>query len=105
VPERQGAKVADAAAEELLWAAAVLYDRAGEWALSHFIPRHVLAAYAARWPVGDNRKRWLLSYPQGYRDLVVEHAGKNGQPAALQFAIIREESAFDPGDESFANAV
>ena len=104
-PEKKGAKVDSPEREQLLWLAAVLYDRGGLWSLSHFIPRHVLTAFAQKWPSGDNRKRWLLSFPRGYGDLVVEHAGKNGQPAALQFAIIREESAFDPLDESFANAV
>src|SRR5207245_1589871 len=81
------------------------YDRAGEFALSHWIPRHTLTGYARAWPVGDNARRWRISYPRGYADLVVEHAGKNGQPAALEFAVIREESAFDPLNESFANAV
>ena len=101
----KGTKVEGPEAEELLWASAVLYDRAGEYALSHAVPRYALTSYSRAWPVGDNRKRWLLSYPRGYGDLVVEHAGKNGQPAALEFAIIREESAFDPLTESFANAV
>jgi soluble lytic murein transglycosylase len=91
--------------DDLLWLATVLYDRAGEYAISHWIPRHTLTSYARAWPVGDNRKRWLLSYPRGYADLIVEHAAKNGQPEALQFAIVREESAFDPLTESFANAV
>jgi soluble lytic murein transglycosylase len=103
--EKKGAKVDDPARADALWLAAVLYDRAGEWALSHAIPRYVVVDYARRWPSGDNRKRWMISFPRGYEALVVEHAGKNGQPAALQFAIIREESAFDPLDESFANAV
>jgi soluble lytic murein transglycosylase len=100
----KGAKV-DEAQVDRLWLAAVLYDRAAEWATSHAIPRYAVTDYARRWPAGDNRKRWTLAFPRGYEPLVVEHAARNGQPAALQFAIIREESAFDPLDESFANAV
>jgi len=103
--EKKGARVDDPARAERLWLAAVLYDSAGEWSLSHAIPRHVLQDHARRWPAGDNRKRWLISFPRGYRQLVEQHAADNGQPAALQYAIIREESAFDPLDESFANAV
>jgi len=105
IKSEKGAKPQTPEQEELLWLAAVLYDRAGQWAQSHEIPRHVLTAYADKWPVGDNRKRWLLSYPRGFADLVVEKANENGQPPALEFAIIREESAFDPSMESFANAV
>jgi soluble lytic murein transglycosylase len=99
------ANARDSGDDELLWLAAVLYDRAGQWAQSHEIPRHGLTTYSREWPVGDNRKRWLLSYPHAFADLVVANADKNGQPAALEFAIIREESAFDPTMESFANAV
>ena len=105
VPKKKEKVAPDAEREELLWLAAVLYDRAGEYALSHFIPRYILNAYEREWPVGANRKRWLLSYPRGYRDLIEKHAGLNGQPAALEFAIVREESGFDPLMESFANAI
>jgi len=105
VPKKKGPVAPDAEREELLWLAAVLYDRAGEYAISHFIPRHILTAYEREWPAGANRKRWLLSYPRGYRDLIEKHAALNGQPAALEFAIVREESGFDPLMESFANAI
>ena len=92
-------------AEELLWLVAVLYDRAGEYAASHGIPRYALVDYALKWPTRDNLKRWRLSYPRGYAELIIPNAQKNGQPAALEFAIVREESAFDPLTESFANAI
>ena len=105
VPKKKGLTTPDAEREELLWLAAVLYDRAGEYSLSHFIPRYILTAYEREWPTGANRKRWLLSYPRGYRDLIEKHAALNGQPATLEFAIVREESGFDPLMESFANAI
>ncbi len=81
-----------------MWLAAVLYDRAGEYAISHFIPRNLLTAYEREWPVGANRKRWLLSYPRGYRELIEKNAALNGQPAALEFAIVREESGVRSAD-------
>jgi soluble lytic murein transglycosylase len=99
---KKGEPVTD---EELLWLAAVLYDRAGEYALSHAIPRHLLNDWSSKWPAGNNFRRWLLAYPRGYADLIEKHAPLNGQPVALQFAIVREESAFDPLMESFANAI
>ncbi|HEX4457321.1 MAG TPA: tetratricopeptide repeat protein, partial [Polyangia bacterium] len=55
---------ADEDREDLLWLAAVLYDRAGEYSISHFIPRHLLTAYEREWPLATNHKRWLLSYPR-----------------------------------------
>ncbi len=105
VPAQKGVKVSDPEQEELMWLAAVLYNRAGEWYLSHWIPRHTLTGYQRHYPVGAARKQWLLSYPRGYEELLTEAARKDGQPEALQFAIVREESAFDPLNESFANAI
>lgn len=105
VPSKRGATPRDAEEEELWWLAAVLYDRAGEFALSHFIPRHLLTSYARSYPVGPNRKRWKLAYPRAFAELIEKHAASNGQPAALEFAIVREESAFNPLLESFANAI
>ena len=105
VPKKRGPLSPDLEREELLWLAAVLYDRAGEFAISHFIPRYLLTAYEREWPTGANRKRWLLSYPRGYRELIERNTALTGQPATLEFAIVREESGFDPLMESFANAI
>jgi soluble lytic murein transglycosylase len=105
VPKKRTDKVDDPDKQELLWLAAVLYDRAGEYAISHFIPRWILTEFQKSWPIGAARKKWLLSYPRGYAELIDKHARLNGQPPALEFAIVREESAFDPLMESFANAV
>jgi soluble lytic murein transglycosylase len=105
VPEERGVVAGSAESEELLWLAAVLFDRAGAWHLSHFIPRHVLTEWQRHYPVGAWRKQWLLAYPRGFSDLLAQSARENGQPEALQLAIVREESAFDPRTESFANAV
>lgn len=105
VPEERGNVAGSPEREELLWLAAVLFDRAGAWHLSHFIPRHVLTDWQRHYPVGAWRKNWLLAYPRGFYDLLSQSARENGQPEAMQLAIVREESAFDPRTESFANAV
>lgn len=91
--------------EELLWLASVLFDRAGAWYLSHAIPRHLLTEWQRHYPNGSWRKYWLLAYPRGFYEILAAAARENGQPEALQLAIVREESAFDPRTESFANAV
>jgi len=91
--------------EDALWLAAVLYDRAGRWSDSHWIPRHTLTGYKLSYPHGSNAARWRLAYPRGFTSLVRREARRNGIPEALLYAIVREESAFDPDIESWANAI
>ncbi|HEY7957878.1 MAG TPA: tetratricopeptide repeat protein, partial [Polyangia bacterium] len=105
VPVKRDTVVTDPAQKELLWVAAVLYDRAGEYSISHFIPRWILTDYARAYPTGEARKKWLLSFPRAYADLIEKNTALTGQPAALELAVVREESAFDPLMESFANAI
>ena len=78
---------------------------ASAWYLSHAIPRHLLTEWQRHYPTGSWRKYWLLAYPRGFYEILAAAARENGQPEALQLAIVREESAFDPRTESFANAV
>ena len=103
--ERSSDRSNDAPERELLWLASVLYERAGDWYHSHWIPRHILTDWQSHYPVGKWRSQWLLAYPRGYAELLTSAAQQNGHPEALQFAIVREESAFDPLTESFANAI
>lgn len=105
VPEEKGARDLSPEREEMLWLAAVLFDRAGAWHLSHFVPRYVVTEWQRHYPTGAWRKQWLLAYPRGFADLIAASARESGYPEMLQLAIVREESAFDPRTESFANAV
>jgi len=91
--------------EDLLWIAAVLLDRAGAWNASHSIPRYTLTDYRLAYPRGQGAMKWRMSYPRAFPELVSKNARANQIPEALQLAIIREESAFSPRIESFANAV
>jgi soluble lytic murein transglycosylase len=104
-PARKGATRPPGTDDELLWMAAVLYDRAGDHAASLSFPRYLLTDYERTYPVGEARPRWRLAYPLGYVDLVDRNTRLVGVPTALQLAIIREETGFDPNVESFANAV
>jgi soluble lytic murein transglycosylase len=90
---------------EKLWAMAWLFDRAGRYGASHWPTRWHILAYRTQWPVGANRARWLVAYPLAYRELLARHAQTNNVPFPMQIAIVREESAFDPLLESYANAV
>ena len=88
-----------------LWAMAFLNDRAGRYQPSHWVTRWHVVDFKRRWPVGKNRARWEIAYPRAFWDLVDKHATAHGYPTALQMAIVREESAFDPLRESWANAI
>lgn len=88
----------------LLWGIALLYGRAGAAGPSHGIARGQLTDWFAHWPSGDWRKAWELGFPRPHRSIVEREAGKNGVPEWFIYAIMREESAFDPGAESPAKA-
>jgi soluble lytic murein transglycosylase len=91
--------------DDLLWIAAILLDRGGVWSASHSIPRYTLTRYRLDYPKDLGEAKWKLSYPRAFPHLVSKNAQANDLPEALQLAIIREESAFSPRIESFANAI
>jgi soluble lytic murein transglycosylase len=91
--------------EDLLWITAILLDRGGSWAASHSIPRYGLTRYRLDYPRALGEAKWKISYPRAYPALVTKNAKANQLPEGLQLAIMREESAFSPRTESFANAI
>jgi len=90
---------------EKLWAMAFLYDRAGRFATSIWPTRWHALDYRRAWPTGANRAKWLIAYPKAYWALLTKYAKINNVPIAMQIGIVREESGFDPLDESYANAI
>jgi soluble lytic murein transglycosylase len=90
---------------EKLWATAFLYDRAGSYEKSHWPTRWHILDYKRVWPVGHNRERWRIAYPRGFWELIEAHAKQHGFPTEILMAIVREESAFNPLLESYANAI
>jgi soluble lytic murein transglycosylase len=92
------------AAPELLWAVARTYARAGAAKLAHDVVRQRLTDWLTRWPAGDWLEAWRVAFPVPYRSLVEGVAARQGLDPALVFAIMREESAFDPEALSSADA-
>ncbi len=90
---------------EKLWAMVFLFDKAHRHEAAHWPLRWHILDYRTQWPIGANRARWLIGYPLAYQELLARHAKLNDVPFAMQIAIVREESAFDPLLESTANAV
>ncbi len=92
------------AAPGLLWAVALLYDRAGSAHLSQQLLRGRLTDWLSRWPAGDWRKAWELAFPRPYHPIVQRETAKQGVPEALVYGVMREESVFDPRAVSHADA-
>ncbi|MCA9664480.1 MAG: transglycosylase SLT domain-containing protein [Myxococcales bacterium] len=88
-----------------MWFAAVLFDRAGDWARSHQVPRSRDRRYQRDYPLGENYRRWKVSFPRAFAPYVEREANANRLPPELVRAIMREESGFRPSVESYANAV
>ena len=100
----RGAAIAPAHIEAM-WTRALTYHRAGRYPRAVWITRWHAVDYKRRWPVGNDRIKWEIAYPRGFRELIEEHAESYGYPSALQMAIVREESGFYPRLESWANAI
>jgi soluble lytic murein transglycosylase len=91
--------------EDVNWIASLLLDRGRSWAAAHAIPRYTLTGYRRSYPQGLREAMWRLSYPKAFPETVAAVSKANRVPEALQLAIMREESAFNPRIESFANAL
>jgi soluble lytic murein transglycosylase len=91
--------------DDIYWITAILLDRGRLWSASHAIPRYSLTSYRLEYPAGRRATEWRISYPRAYPELVTKNSALNSVPEALQLAIMREESAFNPRIESFANAL
>lgn len=92
------------ATPRLLWALSLLYSRAGSARDAHVIARGMLTDWLGRWPAGDWAKAWQLAYPRPYRAIVQRETKKNDVPESLVYAVMREESGFDPSAVSPADA-
>lgn len=88
----------------LLWGIALLYERAGAAGPSHGIARGQLTDWFAHWPAGDWRRPWEIGFPRPHQVLVEREARKNDVPDWFIYAVMREESAFDPAAVSPAKA-
>ncbi len=95
----------DPSTGQLRWLIALLHHQVGDYPVSHTVARRELTEWRASYPVGENRRYWLIAYPRGYEQLVHNAARTEGVPPELLWAVMREESGFSPRIESYANAV
>jgi soluble lytic murein transglycosylase len=97
--------VAEGIQPEILWTIAYLYDRAGAPELGHAFTRTRLTDFRAHWPAGAWRREWQIAYPRPWEEMVTRESESAHIPAPLTWAIMREESAFNPDARSPANAI
>jgi peptidoglycan lytic transglycosylase len=92
------------AGPELLWAVARLYAATGAERLAHEVARRRLTDWLLRWPAGDWQEAWRIAFPEPYAKLVDAAVKRAALEKSIVYAIMREESAFDPDAESAADA-
>lgn len=96
--------LADSSRPEILWGLSKLYAEAGSVKLSHAAARRALSAAPSTWPADAWMDAWKLAFPAPFHDIVEREAKRSAQPLPLIYAIMREESSFDPDAESTASA-
>lgn len=101
---------------ELLWASVFLLERAGAPGQSHSLLRSAMmsqaaslppeiAAWTDHYPIGRWKTAWQSAYPRPFAAQVSAESKRSQIPEAFIYAIMREESAFDPRVVSHANAI
>ena len=96
--------LADSSRPEILWGLSKLYAEAGSVKLSHAAARRALSAAPSSWPAAAWVDAWKLAFPAPFHEIVERESKRTLQNSALIYAIMREESAFDPDAESVADA-
>jgi soluble lytic murein transglycosylase len=102
--EFQALRTRHASSPDTLWALAFLLDAARAYPLSHDIPRRHISDWTTAYPDQTTQLRWRVAFPTPFKDDVQRFARQRNLPMALVYAIMREESGFNPRVESWANA-
>jgi soluble lytic murein transglycosylase len=94
----------DRADPEVVWAAAVLFDRAGAPEIGHAFSRGRLVDYRSHWPVGRWRQAWETAFPRAWEPDVDRESAAAQIGPSIVWGIMREESAFNADAKSPAGA-
>jgi soluble lytic murein transglycosylase len=92
------------AASDVGWAVAVLYGQAGLVREAHQVAKSRLTDWLSHYPVGRWKEAWTIAFPRPYASVVERAAQDSGIPFSLAYAVMREESAFDPDAVSPSHA-
>jgi soluble lytic murein transglycosylase len=103
--ERESVVTSHAPAGRSLEALCNAYGKVGRGKRRFQITRQIPAAALASAPNAATRWAWECAYPEPYADEVFEDAGADEAAASLVYAVMRQESSFDPDAVSPAHAV
>ena len=87
-----------------LWALASLLDAAHAYPISHDLARRHISGWMDAYPTQSTRRFWSIAYPTPFKDALTRYAEQRSIDPAIIYAIMREESGFNPRVESWANA-
>jgi len=90
---------------EVYWLSAALLRRAGRFAESRHVTARTDKSWNNRYPAGTDYGHWSLAFPPAYEAEVNAASEESKIPPALIWAVMREESGFNHGVESWANAI
>jgi soluble lytic murein transglycosylase len=102
--ERENVVTAHAPAGRSLEALCAAYGKVGRAKRRFQITRQIPSAALASAPNAATRWAWECAYPEPYADEIFENAGSD-EAASLVYAVMRQESSFDPDAVSPAHAV
>ncbi len=89
----------------LHWFTAALLRSVGQFHEAKTVAVQADGGWRQRYPVGRDFAPWQAAYPPAYQEEVETVAQQQNISKGLIWAIMREESGFDPQIESWANAI
>jgi soluble lytic murein transglycosylase len=92
------------ASDEMYLLGTALLMQFGAQSASTTLARRCVGTIMRSAPKAEKRGLWRVAFPQAYAPLIDDIARNAGVPGAFVRAIAREESSFDPGAVSSANA-
>jgi soluble lytic murein transglycosylase len=87
------------------WVVAQIQRQSGDYHESRQTAALADSTWKERYPAGGDLSPWALAYPMVFENEVLGAAETNGISSHLIWAVMREESGFDPKIESWANAI
>ncbi len=87
-----------------LWGLALILDSAGVFSISHDIARRRTGSWENVFPRPQTHRRWKISFPRPYLDEVNRFTKKVNLEREIVYAIMREESGYNPQIRSWAGA-
>lgn len=96
--------VSEKAGDSTVFAVAGMYANAGATKTALTLVKRRGHDWRVRWPTAGWVELWKQAFPRPFRGIVQRQAAKHGVAESLVYAIMREESEFDPKAVSIADA-